>query len=180
MKLINWLHHFEERLIGLLLIAMTLLVFVEVVLRFGFNTGIEWAQEVTLYLSAWMVLLGASWGIREGAHIGVDAFVKLLPNRQRRIITLLAIVLCLIYCGLFIQGSWVYLSKMAKIGIEMDDVPLPKWQAMSVLIIGFVLLAIRFLQLGWAVIRNKQDGFSLADEGRDSMHLANDDSPREQ
>ncbi|CAG9295646.1 TRAP transporter small permease [Celerinatantimonas diazotrophica] len=179
MKLINWLHHFEERLIGTLLIAMTLLVFVEVILRFGFNTGIEWAQEVTLYLSAWMVLLGASWGIREGAHIGVDAFVKLLPSRQRRIITLIAIVLCLIYCALFIQGSWVYLSKMAKIGIEMDDVPLTKWKAMSVLMIGFVLLAIRFAQLGWAVITGKQDGFVLADEGRDSMHLVDDESPGE-
>ncbi|CAG9000001.1 MAG: C4-dicarboxylate TRAP transporter small permease protein DctQ [Candidatus Celerinatantimonas neptuna] len=179
MTLSRFLYHLEERIIGLLLISMTLLVFIEVVLRFGFNTGIEWAQEVTLYLSAWMVLLGASWGVREGAHIGVDAFVKLLSPAQRRIVTLLAIVLCLIYCALFLQGSWVYLSKMAKIGIKMDDVPIEKWKAMSVLIIGFVLLAFRFIQLGWNVITGQQIGFQLADEARESMHLIDEPANKE-
>lgn len=60
--MVKFLHRFEETAIGILLVAMTLLVFVEVVLRFVFNTGLFWAQEVTLYMSAWLVLIGASWG----------------------------------------------------------------------------------------------------------------------
>ncbi len=164
----------EESLIGLLLVTITLLVFVEVIMRFFFNTGLLWAQELTLYLSAWMVLLGASWGVKEGAHIGVDAFVKLLPAKAQKAVTLLALGLCLTYCSLFLYGSWVYLSKVKQIGIEMEDLPIQKWQAMSVLIIGFSLLVFRFIQLGIQVVQGKTSGFKLADEAKESMHLADD------
>jgi C4-dicarboxylate transporter DctQ subunit len=162
----------EEAFISLLLVSMTLLVFVEVVARFGFNTGIHWSQELTLILAGWFVLFGASYGVKVGAHIGVDVFVKLLPKKAYRALTLLAIVLCLVYCGLFLAGSWVYVSKMYKIGIELEDIPLPRWMPMTVLLIGLVLLVIRFLQLGWKVITGEADGFHMADEAKESLELA--------
>jgi C4-dicarboxylate transporter DctQ subunit len=164
--------HFEEGFLSLLLVSMTLLVFAEVVARFGFNAGIHWAQEATLLMAAWFVLFGASYGVKVGAHIGVDVFVKMLPANTHRFFTLLAIVLCLIYCGLFVYGSWIYLSKMKMIGIEMEDIPIPKWIPMSILIIGFVLLIIRFLQLGWKVVIGQADGFHFADEAEESMEIA--------
>ena len=162
----------EEAFISLLLVSMTLLVFVEVVARFGFNTGIHWSQELTLILAGWFVLFGASYGVKVGAHIGVDVFVKLLPKKAYRALTLLASVLCLVYCGLFLAGSWVYVSKMYKIGIELEDIPLPRWMPMTVLLIGLVLLVIRFLQLGWKVITGEADGFHMADEAKESLELA--------
>lgn len=162
----------EESILCLLLAGMTLLVFVEVIMRFGFNSGILWAEEVTLYIAAWFVLFGASYGIKVGAHIGVDAFVKLLPGKPRRIIGIIAVLLCCVYCGLFLYGGWIYLSKMKMIGIEMEDLPIQKWQAMSVLIIGFVLLSIRLLQLLWSIVQGKQDGFHMVDEAQESMRIA--------
>ncbi|WP_434359607.1 TRAP transporter small permease [Parasalinivibrio latis] len=170
--MVKFLHRFEETAIGILLVAMTLLVFIEVVLRFVFNTGLFWAQEVTLYMSAWLVLIGASWGVREGAHIGVDAFVKKLPENTHKVVTLAALAMCLVYCGLFLYGSWVYLSKMHLIGIEMEDLPVEKWKAMSCLLIGFALLALRILTLGYQVIKGERLGFGFADEAKESMHLA--------
>ena len=151
---------------------MTLLVFAEVVARFGFNAGIHWAQEVTLLMSGWFVLFGASYGIKVGSHIGVDVFVKMLPRDVHRVVTMLAIVLCLAYCGMMLYGSWIYLGKMKMIGIELEDLPVPKWIPMSVLVIGFSLLIVRLLNLLWGVIRNKADGFHLADEAEESMHIA--------
>ena len=162
----------EESILCLLLAGMTLLVFVEVIMRFGFNSGILWAEELTLYIAAWFVLFGASYGIKVGAHIGVDAFVKLLPGKPRRIVAIIAVLLCCIYCGLFLYGGWIYLSKMKMIGIEMEDLPIQKWQAMSVLIIGFILLSIRLLQLLWNIIKGKQDGFHMVDEAQESMRIA--------
>jgi C4-dicarboxylate transporter DctQ subunit len=163
---------FEETIISLLLAAMTLLVFFEVVLRFGFSTGAMWAQEATLHLSAWMVLFGASYGIKWGTHIGVDAFVKILKPRARKIVSGLAILACLCYCGLFIKGAWVYLSKMHMIGIELEDMPIPKWIAHSILLIGMLLLAARLLILLWHVFTGRAEGFMLADEAKESMQLA--------
>ncbi|MDI3325100.1 TRAP transporter small permease [Pontibacterium granulatum] len=164
--------HFEESFLSLLMVSMTLLVFAEVVLRFGFNTGIHWAQEVTLLIAAWFVLYGASYGVKVGAHIGVDVFVKLLPSPIHRFLTLLAIVLALVYCGMFLYGSWIYLAKMKMIGIELEDLPVPKWIPMSVLVIGFALLALRFLELGWKVLKGDAEGFHFVDEAKESMEIA--------
>lgn len=162
----------EESIIAILLATMTLLVFVEVVLRFGFGTGLMWAQEVTLHLSAWMVLFGVSYGIKVGSHIGVDALVKVLPAKVRRIVSGIAVLACLFYTALFIKGAWVYLAKIQSIGIEMEDLPIPKWIAHSILLIGMVLIAIRLLILLKDIFIGNTDGFHLSDEAKESLHLA--------
>lgn len=195
---LNMVNKFEEGVISLLLVLMTLLVFAEVVMRFGFDTGSLWIQELTLHLSAWFVLFGVSYGIKVGAHIGVDAVVRLLPSTAHRVVSVLAILLCLIYCGLYFYGSWEYLYKMYKIGIGLEDVPVPSfivhlfsdefawdvlridsedpkiplWFAHGILLLGIAMLVIRLCILMWAVIVGKAEGFQFADEAKESMHLA--------
>lgn len=169
--MLKFFNRLEEAIICLLLASMTLLVFVEVVLRFGFSTGLMWAQELTLLLSAWMVLFGASYGIKVGSHIGVDAVVKLLPSTWRRIVSSIAVLACIAYCGLFLYGSWGYLEKIHMIGIELEDMPFPKWLAHSILIFGLGLLLLRLLVLLSQIISGKAEGFKLVDEAEDSMYL---------
>ena len=169
--MLNVLNKVEEAIIALLLVAMTFLVFADVILRFVFNTGWLWSEELTLLLSAWLVLFGASYCVKTGSHIGVDAFVKLFPAAGRRFFTIIACLLSLCYCGLVLRGSWVYLSKMHKIGITLRDLPIPIWIADSVLIIGFVLIAIRILVQLWYVITGKIDTFKHADEASESMEI---------
>jgi C4-dicarboxylate transporter DctQ subunit len=166
------LNHLEEGILSLLLVGMTLLVFFEVVARYGFGHGELWVEELTLHMSAWLVLFGASYGVRVGSHIGVDAIVRLLSPSSRRLVTLAALTLCLVYCGLFMQGAWVYLAKMQMIGIELEDIPIQKWIAHSILFIGFVLLLVRFLELGWKVFRGEVDGFKLVDEAKEALKEA--------
>ena len=160
----KFFHQCEDVLIGLLLVSTTLLVFGEVVARFVFNAGIHWAQEATLLMSGWMILLGASWAVRERAHIGVDILVDALSPNVRRWVLLVGVVACLFYCGLFLYGGWVYLSKLHMIGIELEDIAIPKWVATSVLIIGFGLLALRILELGINLLRGKDDAFHVHKE----------------
>ncbi|MGE4299030.1 MAG: TRAP transporter small permease [Desulfovibrionaceae bacterium] len=169
--MLRFINKLEEGIISLLLASMTLLVFVEVLLRFVFSTGLLWAQELTLLLSAWMVLFGASYGIKVGSHIGVDAAVRLLSPAWRRIVGVLSVALCLVYCGLFLNGSWGYLSKLYSIHIMLEDVPLPKWFAYSILIYGLVMITVRLVILGVGIIQGKAEGFKHLDEAKESMHL---------
>jgi C4-dicarboxylate transporter, DctQ subunit len=166
------LNNAEEAIISLLLVTMTLLVFLEVVLRFAFNSGLLWAQELTLHLSAWFVLFGISYGLKVGAHIGVDAFVKTLPDSIHRLLSLIAVLLSLVYCGLFLYGSWIYLAKMKKIGIELEDIPVETWVAHSILIIGLTFFSVRLLQLLWRVATGQVMGFAHTNEAEESMQLA--------
>ena len=168
---LRMLNRAEEGIISLLLVSMTLLVFLEVVMRFVFNSGFMWAQELTLHISAWFVLFGASYGLKVGAHIGVDAFIKTLPVMGQRVLSSIAVLFSLVYCGLFIYGSWIYLSKMKKIHMELEDLPVETWIAHSILIIGLTFLSIRLLQLLWHIIRGDVNGFSHANEAEESMSL---------
>ena len=70
----------EEGIIALLLAAMTSLTFVNVIMRYVFNSGLTWALEITEFLFAWLILFGMSYGVKVGSHIGVDALVRLFPN----------------------------------------------------------------------------------------------------
>lgn len=119
--------YFEEGVLNLLITLMTLLVFTEVVARFFFNTGFLWIQELTLTLCGWFVLFGMSYGVKVGAHIGVDAFVKNLPPKAKKLTSLVTALICLAYCGLFLKGSWQYLSQMYQIGVPMEDIHFPKF-----------------------------------------------------
>jgi C4-dicarboxylate transporter DctQ subunit len=194
---------FEESFVSLLLVGMTLLVFAEVIARFLFNIGFLWMEEVTLTLGAWFVLFGTSYGVKIGAHIGVDAFVQTLPVKARKITAIAAVMLCLCYCSLFIYGSWNYLVKMYSIGITMEDIYLPQffvnlfheetlwevfrvdaeeplmplWISQSILLLGFSLLFYRFFQLLLRVISGKAEGFKFADEAEESMHLIQEEEP---
>jgi C4-dicarboxylate transporter, DctQ subunit len=164
----------EEAAICIMLILTTLLVFLDVIMRFVFNAGFMWTQELTLHMSAWMVLFGASYGLKVGSHIGMDAFVKLFPAIGQRILSGIAAILALIYCGLILYGSYVYLAKMKMIGIELEDIPIPAWQAHGMLLIGYVFLTVRLLIILWSLITGKSTGFKHADEAKESLELVED------
>jgi len=168
----NFINRAEESIISLLLVGMTLLVFSEVVLRFGFNTGIHWSQEVTLYMMAWFVLFGASYGVKVGAHIAVDSFLKLFPEKARRAMGVLSVSICIAYCVIFMIGAWGYLAKLKKIDLEMEDLEIARWMSESIILIGFALLMFRFFQLLIKIFKGEAEGFSHIDEAQESLELA--------
>lgn len=170
LKLFNRL---EESILSLLLVAMTVLVFVEVVARFVFNMGISWAQELTLIINSWMVLLGASYCIREKAHIGVEFLTDKLAGKAARTVAIMALTACLIYAAIFLYGSAIYVWEDYQIGIELDDIPIPTWTTASVLVIGFALVALRFLQaFHQVIVYNDIHVLQHIGEVKESMDLA--------
>jgi TRAP-type C4-dicarboxylate transport system permease small subunit len=91
---------------AVLLAAMVVLVFGNVVLRYIFNSGIAISEELSRWLFVWMVFLGAIVGLREHAHLGVDSFVKLLSPTGRKICFALSHALMLYASVLLTEGSW--------------------------------------------------------------------------
>jgi C4-dicarboxylate transporter DctQ subunit len=103
----------EEAIIAILLGVMTLITFVNVVLRYGFNSNLIWGLEIVLVLFAWLVLFGITYGFKITSHLGVDALTNLLPNRQKRILALVSAIICLIYAALLMKGAWDYWAPFA-------------------------------------------------------------------
>jgi C4-dicarboxylate transporter, DctQ subunit len=161
-------HRFEEGILAFLIAVMTLVTFSQVVARYVFNTGAVWALELTTYLFAWLVLFGVSYGVRVGAHIGIDALVKLLPPGPQRIAGLLAAALCMLYTAIMITGSWTYLRTLYMLGIPSEDLPIPLWMPFVILPIGLALTFFRLAQVALRIWRGEQVGF-LGDEAAEVL-----------
>lgn len=170
------LDHLEEWIIGLMLAAMTALTFLQVVMRYVFNSGFSWALELTTVFFAFMIFVGISYGVRVGSHIGVDALVKMMPHNTRRNVSILAVLLSLLYVGLVLTGATTYVMKMKEVGIEFEDMPIERWQVLIIMPIGFLLTGWRFLQILVGLITGKTDSLRLADEAAEAMRLKSDEA----
>lgn len=111
----SFIDRIEETLIAALLGAMTLITFANVVARYVFNSNILWALEATVFLFGWLVLLGASYAVKKGAHLGVDAIIDLVPAATRRVLAILAVTVCLMYALLLLKGAWDYWANFANL-----------------------------------------------------------------
>jgi C4-dicarboxylate transporter DctQ subunit len=162
----------EEIVIALLLAAMTLLTFIQVVLRYGFNTGFVWALEATGYMFAWLILFGISYAVRVHAHIGVDVLVKALSTETRRVVGLIAVALCVLYAVIMLYGAWDYFYVLFRRGRLAEDIPLPVWVLVAILPLGFLLFGLRLVQQALAILRGEAKGFELADEAVEALEEA--------
>ena len=162
-------HHLEEGFIALLLVLMTLITFSQVVARYFFGAGFGWALELTTYLFAWLVLFGVSYGIKVGAHIGIDVVVRPLPHALRRAVGLAAVLCCCAYCIILLVGATGYVHKLYSIGIEAQDLPIPRWVPFIMLPLGLILALLRLLQVAWHTVLGRQEGLRLADEAREAI-----------
>ena len=162
------LDRLEQAVLAVLLAAMTLMSFVQVVARYGFNYSFTWALELTTWLFAGAIFLGISYGIRVGAHIGVDTFVKSLGPRAGRAVAVVAAIACLAYTAIVFVGAWRYVAKMHDIGILAQDLPVEQWVPRLVLPIGFAFAFVRFAQVLWRLLRHEEARL-VGDEAEDVL-----------
>jgi len=170
----RWLEHLEEGLIVFLMAAMTLITFMQVVARYVFNYSFVWALEVTGVMFAWLIFAGMSYGVRVGAHIGVDAVVRNLGAKAQRVVGSIAAVLCIVYAVIVVVGGYQYVKKMYDVGILMQDVPIEQWIPRVILPLGFALLALRFAQVLYRIATGKE-AHLLGDEAKDALKLKQDE-----
>ena len=95
-----------EAVIVVSLAIMALLVFGNVVLRYGFNSGIAISEELSRLLFVWLIFLGAILASAQHAHIGFDTLVKSLPAAGRKILIVATGGLMLAASVIFIVGGW--------------------------------------------------------------------------
>ncbi len=189
----------EETLIAVLLGLMTILTFANVVARYVLNTNILWGLEVTVFIFAWLVLLGASYCVKKSVHLGVDVLVSALPPVARRVFAFVAVTCCLAYGLLLLKGGWDYWYPFAtkRAFLETDDVPmpeflqfladrmnegeryekLPRFIPYFVLPLSMALLTYRYLQVAWQVVKGDTDMIIATHEAEaeaESEHVALD------
>lgn len=105
----NVLHFLNRVLNGVTAVSlavMAILVFGNVVLRYVFNSGITWSEEMSRFLFVWMTFLGAISALKDNEHLGVDIFVKKLSPRMKKAVFVLTNGILLYALWLVLDGSW--------------------------------------------------------------------------
>ena len=189
----------EEFLIAVGLGLMTVVTFANVVARYIFDSNLLWALETTVFLFAWMVLLGTSYVLKKNAHLGVDVIISLLSFGGRRVLALLATLCCIAYAFLLFKGSWDYWANFANLpqttgrwiptGFEQDylpkawyevnDIQMPDWlqwigEAMNdgdryEKLPRFIPYVVLPLSMGLLLLRSVQAAVQIARGTRDRL-----------
>jgi len=105
-----------EALIAVALLIMVVLVFGNVVLRYGFNSGITVSEEVSRWLFVWLTFLGAIVAMKEHGHLGSDMLVSRLPVMGKKIFLVVGHLLMLYITWLLFDGSLA----QAKINLDVE------------------------------------------------------------
>jgi C4-dicarboxylate transporter DctQ subunit len=184
----------EETFIAVCLGLMTVITFANVIARYVFNSNILWALELTVFLFAWLVLLGASYGVKKHFHIGVDVVINLVPAGAKKVLAILATIACLAFSIMLLIGSWDYWYPFAtkRAFLETEDIPMPdflqfladwlnegeryekvpRFIPYLALPLGMALLTWRFLQAGWKVVTGELDTLIASHEAEEAMEEA--------
>ncbi|MTH64177.1 TRAP transporter small permease [Paracoccus shanxieyensis] len=91
-------------LVGLLA-AMTLMVFGNVVLRYGFGSGLDFSEEMSRFCFVWLIFLGSVAAMRRNLHMGFDMVVVMVRPQVRRVLLTIANGLILACCLLLLVGT---------------------------------------------------------------------------
>lgn len=85
---------------------MAVLVFINVVLRYGFNSNLGITEELARYLFVWLTFLGAISAFIKNTHVRVDTFLRRMSPGVRRIVQIASDLAMLVCCGMILAGSW--------------------------------------------------------------------------
>lgn len=160
-----------ELLIALGLAIMVVLVFGNVVLRYGFNSGITVSEEVSRWLFIWGTFLGALVALREHGHLGVDMLVGKLPVIGKKICLIVGHLLMIFIVVLLAMGSW------EQVTINWDvSAPTTGWSMAIVYLSGLVfgVLACGLLLLDfWKIITGQlsDDELVMVQESEETVQL---------
>ncbi len=130
--------------VAILLVAMSAIVFGNVVSRYFLDTTLGWYEEVSRFLLIWIVFLGAVIALIRGDHLGIDLLQSLLSARACRAVVVLSDLLVLTALVIMCLGAWDMAIDSLQSGWVASSVPIPYgW----VYMVGPVSAALMFLQM---------------------------------
>lgn len=138
------LKNFDAAITCVTLFLCVVLVNLNVIMRYFFNSPIHWADEVVTSLFVWTVFIGSAYAHRKHAHLGVDIVVNLMHGKTKKTIEWVVIILELLILIMLtiISGEYVYnlifRKGVIKI-IKTETLRLPKWWTGIAVPIGFGL-----------------------------------------
>jgi TRAP-type C4-dicarboxylate transport system permease small subunit len=153
---------FDTAVAWLLCVAMAIMVAVvgaQVALRYGFNSSLDWADEIARLTFVWSIFLAIALGIKSGSHIGIEIVVNKFPAAVR---AALARIVALVCAGALLLVAWESFTVARDQWDElMGAVNASTGWFLVPLVVGGVHGALHFL---WIALRGRVQAVAVATE----------------
>lgn len=128
------------------LLVTTLIVVLEVFLRYVLNSPTTWVSETSIYLTMAVGLLAAAYALKENMHISITNLTERLSAQNRRRMKILTHLMGIAYSAVFVAKG----IEMVKFSYEMEDISTglmetPLWIPNMFIPIGGLLLLLQFI-----------------------------------
>ncbi|SMB89644.1 TRAP-type C4-dicarboxylate transport system, small permease component [Pasteurella testudinis DSM 23072] len=153
--LIEKLFYGISLLLGLMLVVMIALVFLNVILRFFFNSGLVWSEEVSRYVFVYVIYLGAIVAMKENSHLGVDTLIKNVPEKVKLVLFVLGRLIIITVMAILVKGTYAMVIQSMTAKAAATGLPLSFVYGIG-LLTGSAIILIGFLHIV-DVIRNPKD-----------------------
>lgn len=131
---------------GGILILMLVLTSVNVLMRYGFNAPIAWADQFTSYGLVYLTFIGAPYALSKGAHVSLDLFSGMLQNANKDRLNVVVNIVGILYCCLLGFLAYRELSRVIeRQTLVLDAIVIPEWIIVWVIPFSFTLLVLQFL-----------------------------------
>lgn len=92
------------------MVVLTLIVFMDVILRYIFKQGFSWTQEIATLMLVWFSFIGMAIGVLEKIHISIEMFTSKLPEKAIAVLESVDHVLMAVFGGLMIYYGAVIMN----------------------------------------------------------------------
>ena len=142
----KFLNNFEGYVCVVTLLVMSVVIFWQVVCRYVLKSSLPWSEELSRYLLVWTSFIGGAYGVRLGAHIGVEAFTLLLPKKAQKALNIVVMIACLILCAVICKfGFEIVQTQLSKNQLS-PAMRIPMGYMYAAIPIGMIFFIIRYLQ----------------------------------
>ena len=142
----KFLENFEGYCCVVFLMAMSIILFIQVVFRFVLHAALPWSEEASRYLLVWTAFIGGAYGVRRGAHIGIEAFALLLPKKAQKVLNLFVLVVSTVVCCVILKYGIDIVSTQLSKGQLSPAMRIPMGYMYAAIPVGMVFFIIRHIE----------------------------------
>lgn len=143
---LDWIIKLGAYLAGIFILAMTFMIFYEVIARSFFGSPTTWATELSIYSLIGSGFLGSAYAVRKHSHITVDLIVANISQKGRVVFGYVTNVLGLLFSTIFTIYGFSHVQKTFELGTTSTSLlRIPMYLPESMLPVGGVLLMIAFI-----------------------------------
>lgn len=161
-KISNAIEKTEVFITIILIAAITLVLFTNVIFRYFLKSPLFWANELSIFMIGWVTFLGGSLGLKYKTQAAINFLVDRFSSKGQRILKIITHLIILIFLGILIYVSFDWIFSLTS--TKSSAMRIPMWIPYSSVLVGLSFAFIHILDYFIDLLKNNEQ-----EQGRESL-----------